>query len=464
MRRRIALYVLLITFSLSISCLLLAQMGTPPRSYPTPSLKNKTTYKLSVASTIIKPIQWATTRTPVVDWTSLSGIDYYYVAIYDSNWNLVVNDWPTTNEWQVPDGKLVDGATYYLYVWGHYPDGMWSEPASTTFTVVEVPYYSQTDFAGDDVWNPWSLTHCAVACHAMLYHWMDKAGIVAGHPTISDYDSATTQWWPGGSLYDVNWGEVIKDSDDDNQQHLAPGLAHVYGRVMTFETKNLNDFNGDYEALYDALIDALRTTHKPIAVGVKGYFNFHEIVAVDYRESDKAIYVYDPDPYSGLAHWTLSTKFWVSKDEIINGWKDLGWGDFSIPTGDMVAKSEWFESTDTPVAIPDYDGSPGVAGAWLWVDSSMSKVERAFVRIDITHTYIGDLYVYVWYYDSDGWHLVTTAWARQGGSADNLMLAIDISAYGDVLLTGHWWYVQVYDYAAGDTGTIDLFAIMVNGT
>lgn len=87
-------------------------------------------------------------------------------------------------------------------------------------------------------------------------------------------------------------------------------------------------------------------------------------------------------------------------------------------------------------------------------------------RIEINHTYRGDLVVTLGVGDPNSPTWSTIVSNRQGGSADNIYTTVDIAA-GAANLPPSWqnrWFLKVYDAAAQDTGSIQKFSITDNGT
>ena len=415
-------------------------------------------------------------ESPYFDWTDVAGIDYYYVALYDSAWNLVAYGWPTESHWQ-PNVKLIDGETYHFYVWAHGTDGAWSDPASITFKAVAVPYYPQTWFEGDTIFH---LTHCAAATHAMAYNWLKKAGKVANAPACTPehdvYDDATTSYWPGGCWNAVNWGQVdrnvLTDKDAANNNHLCPGLAYVYGRVMTFKPVVYGisgSSDPDLERAYNEIIDWLRQGH-PVEIMVESYaypitHGAHSILVLYYRPSDGAFYIYNPDPY---APWQIGGWFpkigWVDKSKILQSWIDLGAACYTVPLGDQPATSKtWSTYPSNPIQDKEW------TWVFLWVDG-LPNAMSAFLYIKIQHTYIGDLDIYLWVYDDGqwvgGWHI----WDNYGGDDDDISLYVALyGSYGALtdnaayFTSGHWWCLGIYDNYNYDTGTVLEMSIIING-
>jgi YD repeat-containing protein len=89
----------------------------------------------------------------------------------------------------------------------------------------------------------------------------------------------------------------------------------------------------------------------------------------------------------------------------------------------------------------------------------------ASARVEIDHTYRGDLVVVVGVGNVNSPSWSTTVSNRAGGSADNLYVDVDISA-GAAYLTpssSNVWFLKVSDMANGDTGTIKTFRITYGG-
>jgi subtilisin-like proprotein convertase family protein/peroxiredoxin len=89
----------------------------------------------------------------------------------------------------------------------------------------------------------------------------------------------------------------------------------------------------------------------------------------------------------------------------------------------------------------------------------------SYADIYIEHTYRGDLAVTIGVGDpsAPSWSQVVSN--RQGGSADNLQVRVDLSGAGAFLppSSSHRWYLKVYDAAAGDQGRIVTFTIAYQG-
>ena len=394
--------------------------------------------------TIIKPVKYATTTKPIIDWTSVSGIDYYYAAVYDGNWEQIAHAWVSTPEWNMQDSTvthwdsgsaLVDGTTYHLYVWAHGTDGSWSAPATSTFTVHAVPYYSQTEFVGDWLFH---LKHCVVASHAMLYHWLYKAGLVPTYPSIDTYNKATTSYWDGGWMGSVNFGE------ESNDGHYCPGLANVYGRVMTY--KNLDtSYNSTIANNAISTIKYYLNQGIPLEVttadswlGPDGDWVWggpHSVVVVDYSNAKNSFYVYDPDPYHPSLQSIENPKYWRPISQFITAWSRINEIEYSVPTGDTTVYT--YKSSETPITVNDGEWK----GTTFYVSGS-SSIKDGYLSVEVSsNTTIGNYYLGAWYWDGTQWVQVVGWSLTSSNQGDTQIIHLPLSP----LTTGHTWFVGVED-------------------
>lgn len=123
-------------------------------------------------------------------------------------------------------------------------------------------------------------------------------------------------------------------------------------------------------------------------------------------------------------------------------------------------------SADPPVAIPDNQiGSP----VYAYINNVKTPDNKTFVGASfgcsITHTYSGDLEVYIGYAGEE-----VRIWNREGGSFNDIMIPPE-KPNGLVLTwgfnatdfnTSRTWYLRVGDGAAGDIGTINMFYIRIS--
>ena len=109
------------------------------------------------------------------------------------------------------------------------------------------------------------------------------------------------------------------------------------------------------------------------------------------------------------------------------------------------------ESPDTvgnnSVSICDFQTS------YAYINNTACSESMVF-WINTEHTYIGDLEVWIGYWDpSSSTHIEQKIWDHQGGSADNLQLSVHAEGAQNV----HNWRLRVIDSGAGDVGAITEF-------
>ena len=115
-----------------------------------------------------------------------------------------------------------------------------------------------------------------------------------------------------------------------------------------------------------------------------------------------------------------------------------------------------FTANDVPKDIPDND-SNGVISTLQITDGT--DIQSLSVHVDITHTYVGDLTLYL--IGPDG----TTVTLRQnsGGSADDIHESYNVTAFNGKSAVGTW-KLKVVDNAEYDTGTIDGWNLTIKAT
>jgi subtilisin-like proprotein convertase family protein len=162
-------------------------------------------------------------------------------------------------------------------------------------------------------------------------------------------------------------------------------------------------------------------------------------------------------------YWKVSSEanydfleFWVDgvlKSEISG---EVNWQQksFSLASGSHLLS--WSYSKDRSVSAGSDAG---------WLDRVQLTSAGASAHIYIEHTYRGDLVV-----DIGVGNTASPLWSsrvsnRQGGSADNLDLTVDLSAATAYLPPSntYQWFLKVYDAAAGDQGRITQFTITYQG-
>ena len=126
------------------------------------------------------------------------------------------------------------------------------------------------------------------------------------------------------------------------------------------------------------------------------------------------------------------------------------------PASSGTVDTRTFSSTDVPKSIPDNDAN-GVISTLNITDGT--NIQSLTVTVNITHTYVGDLTLYL--IGPDG----TTVTLRQnsGGSADNINESYSVTAFNGKSAIGTW-QLKVVDSAAYDTGTIDSWSLTIQAT
>jgi subtilisin-like proprotein convertase family protein len=116
-----------------------------------------------------------------------------------------------------------------------------------------------------------------------------------------------------------------------------------------------------------------------------------------------------------------------------------------------------YASTDPPVAVADLQTAYAYIGR---------PVPTSVAHVDIQHTWRGDLVVKVGVGNPASPLWVKTISNLEGGSADDIVTDVDVSAAAGYLPPSpqYPWFLQVYDASKGDTGTIRQFSVTHNGT
>ncbi|KAF0246444.1 MAG: N-acetylmuramoyl-L-alanine [Planctomycetota bacterium] len=168
---------------------------TDPGSYfPWSSLVEKVIALLAgeppATPSIISPAAGAELGSSAVflDWSWVSGIDYYYVVVYDVWGTAVFDAWPTVSS---ASASLASG-TYSWYVWAHNAAG-WSGEASSWFSVS-----TATPPAPTGLWPKWPDEGWSQSGPSVTL-WWDAVGGATNHEVWVEY-------WDGGAYrYYHSW-------------------------------------------------------------------------------------------------------------------------------------------------------------------------------------------------------------------------------------------------------------------
>jgi subtilisin-like proprotein convertase family protein len=132
-----------------------------------------------------------------------------------------------------------------------------------------------------------------------------------------------------------------------------------------------------------------------------------------------------------------------------------------------------FDSTDTPIDIPDYTNAPSLISSTITIPPTLAGcVTDVDVIVDITHTYIGDLIVEL---VGPGGQVVRLH-DRSGGGTDNIFATYDQQG-GATLPSGPGslvdfngspiagnWVLRVSDNAGVDVGTLNTWTLKIQTT
>lgn len=157
----------------------------------------------------------------------------------------------------------------------------------------------------------------------------------------------------------------------------------------------------------------------------------------------------DPIGYI-IGYGILTGSDWQNSTDLISYTRTLISETEKMTIGMHVYASK-FESPNTvgsnSVPVRDFQTS------YAYIDN-VACSESMLFPISIDHTYIGDLEVWIGFWDQDSSSYIDyKVWDRQGGGADNLRLVVHAQGFQNV----HNWRLRVTDSAGGDEGAITEF-------
>ncbi len=277
---------------------------------------------------------------------------------------------------------------------------------------------------------------------------------------------------------------VFGDGDGNVFSPLGSGkdvVAHELTHALTQYTADLvysyqsGALNESYSDVFGAMVDrddwlmgedvytphtpgdALRSLSNPAQYGQPDHMNSY----VNTSSDNGGVHTNSGIP--NKAAYNIATAIGREKTERI-------W--YRTLTVYLNSGSEFNDARDASVqAATDLYG-PGsaevvaVQNGFSAVGIGAGQTSNQTARIEINHSYRGDLVVTlgVGNPDSPVWSTIVSN--RSGGSADNLYTTVDIAAAA-AQLPPSWqnrWYLKVYDAAGQDTGSITKFAITDNGS
>lgn len=203
--------------------------------------------------------------------------------------------------------------------------------------------------------------------------------------------------------------------------------------------------------------DALRSLSNPTQYGQPAHMNNY----VNTSSDNGGVHTNSGIP--NKAAYNIATA--IGKDKMEKIW-------YRTLTMYLTSGSEFTDARDASVqAAEDLYGASSaevtaVQNGFSAVGISGGQTSATTARIEIDHTYRGDLVVTLGVGDPAAPTWSTTVSNQQGGSADNLYTTVDIAG-GVSYLPPSWqnrWFLKIYDAASYDVGQIKKFTITDNGT
>ena len=290
----------------------------------------------------------------------------------------------------------------------------------------------------------------------------------------------------GSSYNNAYWnGQQMVYGDGDGNVFSPLGnsldvVAHELTHAVTQYTANLvysnqsGALNESYSDVFGVMVDrddwllgddvytphtagdALRSVSNPSVYGQPEHMNNY----VNTSSDNGGVHTNSGIP--NKAAYNIATT--IGKDKMERIW-------YRTLTVYLNSGSQFSDARDASVqAATDLygSGSPeviAVQNGFAAVGIGAGQTSNQTARIEIDHTYRGDLVVTlgVGNPDSPSWSTVVSN--RSGGSADNIYSTVDISG-SSAYLPPSWqnqWFLKVYDAAGQDTGSIRTFSITNNG-
>ncbi len=286
----------------------------------------------------------------------------------------------------------------------------------------------------------------------------------AAHPHVMAVAACTSL---GKKSAYSNWGQEISVAGPSN--NAPPGRTYPEvvsptpgrGIVTTDRLGPLGYSGTDYTFSFGGTSSAcpLVAGAAALVLSANPDLTSQEVREILESTADK-IEDHDPDPQLGNTFGTYDTNghsFWFGHGKV---------NAFRAVTEAIRRKTDepslWLKKTSNRVlAIPD-NNTTGVTDHLTFAETGSISAVR--ITLDITHTYIGDLYVTIT--SPIGTSIVLHD--RNGGNTKNLQTTYDQSTTpGLTTLIGQSlsgpWVLQVKDLAARDTGTVVRWEIEVQG-
>lgn len=295
--------------------------------------------------------------------------------------------------------------------------------------------------------------------------------------TVHYSSSYNNAFWNGSQMVYGDGDGSVFDPLGNSLDVVAHELTHAVtqysaGLVYSYQSGALNE---SYSDVFGVMVDrddwllgddvytpntpgdALRSLSDPTLYGQPAHMNNY----VDTTSDNGGVHINSGIP--NKAAYNVATS--IGKDKMEKIW-------YRSLTVYLNSGSQFTDARDASIqAATDLygSGSPevtAVQNGFSAVGIGGSQTSDTTARIEIDHTYRGDLVVTIGAGDPNSPAWSTTVTNRQGGSADNLYTTVDIAG-GAAYLPPDWqnrWFLKVYDAAGYDTGQISRFAITDHGT
>lgn len=203
--------------------------------------------------------------------------------------------------------------------------------------------------------------------------------------------------------------------------------------------------------------DALRSISNPSQYGQPAHMNNY----VNTSSDNGGVHTNSGIPNKAAYNIAVA----IGKDKMEQIW-------YRTLTMYMTSSSQFTDARDGSVqAATDLFGAASaevtaVVNGFNAVGIGGSQLSETTARVEVDHTYRGDLVVTLGVGNPDAPAWSTVVSNRSGGSADNVYQTVDI-AEALAYLPPDWqnrWFLKVYDAAGQDTGSLKKFSITDHGT
>jgi serine protease len=271
--------------------------------------------------------------------------------------------------------------------------------------------------------------------------------------------AAALAWSVNPELSAIEMKELLMSSGDDN--------AALAGKTVSGKRLNVNNALNDADPTPGFTLKPTPSS-STIVAGETATYSF-DVGSV--AEWDGEVMLTLDDSLGGATLSTDTATPGATFELSVPTTAETQWGEYSFTvtatSGELVKTStvslmvnpqglnEFTYSNNEVVDIPDVDA----AGITSTINVSDDiTVFASDIYVNITHTWIGDLTVML----TSPTGTSATLHNASGGSADNIDNTFSSAAFNGEVATGDW-ILSVADNAAGDTGTLNNWAITITG-